>query len=197
MLDAKNHQGKFGEDYVRVLASAAGLLVLDQDLDVDGIDLSLRLPGRFRYVSSPLIEVQVKTWSTPRRTASGEHWQYDRLNEVQFGKLAGDNFAVPRYLFLIIVPKNARQYVQFTPEDMRLHHLGYFLSLRNESPPDRPDSHRRRPVRVPLGNVLTVQSLLHLVHPDLPDHPPGGGSGVDTDVPLDLHPGLSGSGAAG
>ena len=37
MLDARQHQGKFGEDYVRVLASAAGLLVLKDDLDVDGI----------------------------------------------------------------------------------------------------------------------------------------------------------------
>ncbi|MDX6281510.1 MAG: hypothetical protein QOH03_2581, partial [Kribbellaceae bacterium] len=27
MLDALVHQGKFGEDYVRVLASAAGLLI--------------------------------------------------------------------------------------------------------------------------------------------------------------------------
>ena len=32
MLDAKQHQGKFGEDYVRVLASAAGLIVLKDDL---------------------------------------------------------------------------------------------------------------------------------------------------------------------
>jgi len=36
MLDAKQHQGKFGEDYVRVLASAAGLIVLKDDLDTDG-----------------------------------------------------------------------------------------------------------------------------------------------------------------
>jgi hypothetical protein len=27
VLDVNNHQGKFGQDYVRVLASAAGLLV--------------------------------------------------------------------------------------------------------------------------------------------------------------------------
>ncbi|MQA98462.1 MAG: DUF4365 domain-containing protein, partial [Streptosporangiales bacterium] len=32
MLDSRNHQGKFGQDYVRVLASAAGLLVYTPDL---------------------------------------------------------------------------------------------------------------------------------------------------------------------
>ncbi|SQD99420.1 conserved hypothetical protein [Parafrankia sp. Ea1.12] len=36
MLDANQHQGKFGEDYVRVLASAAGLIVLKEDIDAAG-----------------------------------------------------------------------------------------------------------------------------------------------------------------
>jgi hypothetical protein len=166
MLDARNHQGKFGEDYVRVLASAAGLIVLTHDLDVDGIDLSLRRPGRFSGVSSPLIDVQVKSWSTPRRSPNGENWKYDGLNQVQFNKLAGDDFLVPRFLFLIVVPKDAREYVQFTPGDMRLRHLGYFLSLRQESRVDRPIGDRRHPVEVPLGNVLTVHSLLRLIEPD-------------------------------
>ena len=167
MLDRNNHQGKFGEDYVRVLASAAGLLVAKYDLDIDGIDLSLRRPGPLRGITSPLIEVQVKSWSATRRTPSGTHWQFNGLNEVQFSKLAGDNFAVPRYLFLIVVPSDARKYVEFTPETMRLSHLGYFLSLHDEQPLPHPDSNRRRPVRVPLGNVLTIHSLLGLIHPSL------------------------------
>lgn len=33
VLDAQNHQGKFGQDYIRALASAAGLLVYEYDLD--------------------------------------------------------------------------------------------------------------------------------------------------------------------
>lgn len=167
MLDANNHQGKFGEDYVRVLASAAGLIVGTYDLDHDGIDLSLRQTGRFRDITSPLIEVQVKSWSTPRRTPTGEHWRFTGLNEIQFNKLAGDDFTVPRYLFLIVVPANAREYVRFSPADMRLQHLGYFLSLRHESLIKQPSHSRRRPVDVPLGNVLTVQSLLNLIHSDL------------------------------
>ena len=46
MLDARNHQGKFGTDYVRVLASAAGLLWSVDDIDMDGVDLCVKLPGR-------------------------------------------------------------------------------------------------------------------------------------------------------
>lgn len=45
MLDARNHQGKFGADYVRVLASAAGLLWAEDDVDMDGVDLCVKQPG--------------------------------------------------------------------------------------------------------------------------------------------------------
>lgn len=44
VLDARNHQGKFGQDYIRVLASAAGLLVYTPDLDYNGVDLLIRWP---------------------------------------------------------------------------------------------------------------------------------------------------------
>jgi len=167
VLDIRNHQGKFGEDYVRVLASAAGLVVGGYDLDQDGIDLTLLLPGPFRDVTSPRVDVQVKSWSTPRRTASGEHWLFRGLNELQFNKLAGDNFTVPRYLFLVVVPADTRDYVFFSPDEMRLHHLGYFLSLEDQPLIDRPRGDRQTTVRVPVGNVLTVRSLLTLIHPDL------------------------------
>jgi hypothetical protein len=65
MLDANQHQGRFGEDYVRVLASAAGLIVLKDDLDTDEIDLGFRATGRCGRVYSPTIEAQIKTWSAP------------------------------------------------------------------------------------------------------------------------------------
>ncbi|MGA4991376.1 hypothetical protein ACWCOT_35780 [Nonomuraea bangladeshensis] len=47
MLDQRNHQGKFAEDYVRVLASAAGLLVYQDDLDLAG-EMPVGVPGGWR-----------------------------------------------------------------------------------------------------------------------------------------------------
>ncbi len=40
-----NHQGYFGESFVRVLASAAGLVAGKQDIDVTGVDFSFDFPG--------------------------------------------------------------------------------------------------------------------------------------------------------
>jgi Domain of unknown function (DUF4365) len=160
MLDAKQHQGKFGEDYVRVLASAAGLIVLEDDLDTDGIDLGFRATGRYGRVYSPTIEAQIKTWSAP--SGSSGHLTYRGLNEWQFNKLAGPDFSVPRFLFVICVPADSQRYAACMTDGVMLRHLGYFVSLRSEEPITDPDRHRKRPVKVPLANVLTAAALRRL-----------------------------------
>lgn len=163
VLDSRIHQGQFGEDYVRALASAAGLVVHVHKPDVDGIDLGLSIPGEVNGLRSPMIEVQVKSASKPRRRA-GE-WYFDGLNEVQFNKLAGGDYCVPRFLFLVCVPANADEYASFCADGMLLRQLGYYLSLEDEDRVPQPDTRRRRPVRVPMSNVLTVRSLQNLVAP--------------------------------
>ncbi len=160
MLDAKQHQGKFGEDYVRVLASAAGLIVLKDDLDVDGIDLGFRATGRYGRVYSPTIEAQIKTWSAP--SGSSGHLIYRGLNEWQFNKLAGPDFTVPRFLFVICVPADNQRYAAAMTDGVVLRHLGYFVSLRSEEPIPDPDRRRKRPVKVPTANVLTASAMRRL-----------------------------------
>jgi Domain of unknown function (DUF4365) len=165
VLDANNHQGKFGQDYIRVLASAAGLLVWTPDLDYDGIDLGIRWPGRVGRAASPAIDVQVKSWSNPRK--SGSDWRFDGLTEQQFNKLAGPAYTIPRYLFLVIVPKNADVYAEILADGMLLRYQGFYVSLRDEPLIQQPSRERRRVVHVPIGNVLTAGTLRALMHPDL------------------------------
>jgi hypothetical protein len=176
VLDANNYQGKFGQDYVRVLASAAGLTVWTPDLDYDGIDLGIRWPGRVGRAASPAIDVQVKSWSNPRK--SGSFWRFDGLNEKQFNNLVGQAYTTPRYLFLVVVPKKNFQYAEISPEGMLLRYQGYYVSFRDEALIQQPNGDRRRVVHVPVGNVLTTGTLRGLMHPDLAGHGvPRGGSG--------------------
>jgi len=155
VLDARLHQGTFGEDYVRVLASAAGLVVQTNYPDADGIDLGLKFPGHVGPVASPAIEVQIKSWSTPR--AVGGMWSYDRLTEAQFNKLAGDDYLVPRFLFVVLVPPNPDQYADFWTEGVLLRHLCYYHSLRDQPRLAKPRRDRHRLVRIPTANVLTIR----------------------------------------
>jgi hypothetical protein len=163
MLDVNNHRGKFGEDYVRVLASAAGLAVYKDDIDHDGVDLGIRLPRASRSWSKA-IEVQVKTTASP--IWSGPELVFDGLSQTQFNRLAGPDFTVPRYLFVITVPKSTQAYADLFTAGMLLRNIGYFVSLRDEQPFPAPEPTRHRRVRLPAANVLTAQTLLGLV--DLP-----------------------------
>lgn len=161
MLDPRNHQGKFGADYVRVLASAAGLTWSQDDVDLDGVDLCIKLPGRTPRGFSPRIDVQVKTVSRlePRQGVLN----FDGLDHVQFNKLAGGGFMVPRYLFVIHVPSCADRYADLSTSGLLLRHLGYYLSLSDKVPVESPSRHRHTRVKVPLSNILTVSSLRSLV----------------------------------
>ncbi len=163
MLDARNLQGKFGEDYVRVLASAAGLIIYTPDKDRDGVDFLLRWPGRAGAAAFPAIDVQVKSWSSPQK--SGGTWRFGGLTEVQFNKLAGHDYLVPRYLFLVVVPDDPDQYSQISADGMLLRYQGYYLSLREEALVSEASPARRRTVYVPIGNILTVRSLRTLMLP--------------------------------
>jgi hypothetical protein len=165
VLDANNHQGKFGQDYIRVLASAAGLIVWTPDLDRDGVDIGIRWPGQAGAAAFPAIDAQVKSWSNPRQV--GGALRFGGLDEVQFNQLAGQGFTVPRYLFLVVVPTDAGDYSEVYTDGMLLRYQGFYLSLRDETPIPEPSRNRHRTVEVPIGNVLTVRSLRTLLHPDL------------------------------
>ena len=100
-----NHQGYFGESFVRVLASAAGLVAGKQDIDVTGVDFSFDFPGSRGTTRYPKIEAQVKSWSSP--AGSADMWHYG-MTVDHFNDLAGPGYHVPRYLFLIVVPGRPR-----------------------------------------------------------------------------------------
>jgi len=161
VLDARNHQGKFGADYIRVLASAAGLVWAEDDVDLDGVDLCIKLPGRTPRGFSPRIDTQVKTVSVLK--VQKGLLSFDGLDHAQFNKLAGTDFTVPRYLFIVHVPRTAAQYADLSTSGLLLRHIGYYVSLSDRHPFPSPDRSRHIRVKIPVSNVLTVASLRALV----------------------------------
>ncbi|WP_018216032.1 DUF4365 domain-containing protein [Salinispora vitiensis] len=159
--DKHNHQGYFGESFVRVLASAAGLIAGQQDVDHTGVDFSIDFPGTRGTVRFPKIEAQVKSWSCP--TGTDLDWLYP-MNVRHYNNLAGEGFAVSRYLFLIIIPPDAGQYAQADETSLRLSHCGYWASLR-ERPLIDQAAQRKVTVSVPKRNLLTVDGLRALLEP--------------------------------
>lgn len=159
-LTAQQRQGLHGEGFVFALASAAGLIAAKPVLDVDGIDWEIGYPGPYGTTRSPKIDVQVKTWSDPRR--EGDVWRY-RMPVTQFNTLAGPGFTVPRYLVLVTVPPTPEEYVACQTAVMRLRRAAYWTSLAGYDPEPVTRPFTKIRVDVPTCNLLTAESLVQLV----------------------------------
>jgi len=154
-------QGKYGEDLVRALSSAAGLTTSNRDIDVDGVDLNIGFPGRLSGFGFPCIEVQIKSWKSP--VVRGDRLVYP-LRAHNFNLLVGRvglDFPVPRLLMLVIVPKAQAQYVRACTEHYDFSHGVYWASLMDLDPV--PDSQSTKTVEVPLVNLVTSDSLVALL----------------------------------
>jgi Domain of unknown function (DUF4365) len=156
-----NHQGYFGECFVRVLASAAGLIAGKQDVDVTGVDFTIDYPGKRGTTRYPKIEAQVKSWSNAAGTPDA--WHYP-MEVNQYNELAGPGFQVPRYLFLILVPADRTMYAEADVNMLRLRHSGYWVSLADRAPIN-PAKQQNVTVYVPRSNLLTVATLRALMSP--------------------------------
>jgi Domain of unknown function (DUF4365) len=157
-----NHQGRYGEAYFHVLATAAGVVANKVEYDIEGVDFIVSLPLAVRGVRFPKIEVQVKSASAPKRSADGTMWKYEGLDEPRFNNLAGTGFSMPRFLVLVTVPKEPSAYTQATADALTLSHAAYWVSLEDRPEIPDPNASRRVRVEIPTANLLTVESLLAL-----------------------------------
>ncbi|MFD5089472.1 DUF4365 domain-containing protein [Amycolatopsis thailandensis] len=165
VLDPKSHQGAFGEAFVRTLGVAAGLTVAKSEPDVTGDDFTFGYPGSLGGVFFPKMDVQVKSWSRPAEKR-GE-WSY-RMTVDHFNNLAGRNYSLPRFLVLVVVPPDARDYVHAEQQGLLLRHAAYWVSLREEERVDTSTA-ATVAVSVPKANLLTVDVLLKLLGGPLSD----------------------------
>lgn len=159
------YRGAFAESYVRTLALAAGLNVLRAEIDDDGVDAMIRYSGRVGAVASPGIDVQIKSWSNP--SGSDSDWYYDGLNQHQYNHLVDDNYQMPRYLVLLIVPNDQHRLAELLGDGLLLRHHAYYTSLAGQPRVINPSSGSSRRVHVPKGNLLSPSALQNLLHPDL------------------------------
>lgn len=167
VLQRSHHTGLFGEAFIRVLAAAAGLTVAKAEPDVTGDDFTLGYPGQLAGVRNPKVDVQVKSRS--RRTVDWKHGHWAlRLEVAHYNQLAGCDYALPRFLFLVVVPDELPDYVQAGERSTLLRHCAYWICLHDR---DRVDPERQKTVSVavPAANRLSVNSLVQLLERRMPE----------------------------
>lgn len=151
------HKGAFGEQFVATLATAANLEpVKSAHRDRFGVDWTLSRPGRVEGVRYPSIDIQVKCWAAPER--SGDEWRYP-LRLHNYNKLAGRDYATPRFLFLVIVPHSAKHWAEVTHDYCQLRHAAYWQCFHDDEPMEDKPADSTTTVSVPHANLLNVDSL--------------------------------------
>ncbi|MEU6771722.1 DUF4365 domain-containing protein [Streptomyces sp. NPDC046759] len=152
------HRGAFGEEFIRMLATAANLDVTRKERDRVGVDWQLGYAGRRGTRRFPAIEAQVKCTSSP--DVHGDHIRYP-LKVKNYNLLAGPGFEMPRFLFLVLAPADPFTWSHATEDHLLLSHAAYWMCLHDQEPlpMDNRSSTATRTVYVPRANLLTVDSL--------------------------------------
>lgn len=160
-LNEQVRQGHFGEGFIWALSCAAGLNPGKRVLDVDGVDIQIGRPGRHGKMKAPTIEAQIKSWSTAKVKNGFYPYSLPVSNFNNLVGVVGEDLAVPRYLFLVVVPPDFEQYCHATAGGMTLCYAAYWHDLMHEDEVD-PDTQESKTVYVPQANLLTATSLREL-----------------------------------
>lgn len=151
-------KGQFGEELVDVVAAAAGLTTSRMNLDVNGVDRLIEMPGGFTLERPARIQVQVKT--TRRATVHSDGaWHYPMRAE-HFNQLVGEQYE-PRYLLLVPVPREPGDWIKLwsAADELRIACTAVYWA--NLMPLPRVGG-RQTTVHVPVSNVLTPQTIVRL-----------------------------------
>ncbi|MER5517606.1 DUF4365 domain-containing protein [Streptomyces sp. NPDC002763] len=160
-----SHRGAFGEEFIRMLATAANLDVTRKERDRVGVDWQLGYAGRRGTRRFPAIEAQVKCTSSP--DIHDDHIRY-ALKLKNYNQLAGPDYEMPRFLFLVLAPTDAFAWSYATEDHLLLRNAAYWLCLHDQQtlPLDNRSSTGTRTIHIPRANLLTVDSLHDLFAED-------------------------------
>jgi hypothetical protein len=160
-LNPEVRQGRYGEAFVKTIATAAGLTAQKLEEDDYLIDLMVGHPGGRGGLISPMIGVQVK--STRKARVSGGTVTYG-LKSKYYNELAKPavEWSLPTFLVVVLVPDEPDKWADVTDERLLLRRAGYWKCLHGE--PLRRDLHPDSDVKVsvPRANLLSESAFLQM-----------------------------------
>lgn len=144
----------FGDAFLVAIAGAAGCAVSPRRPDDDSIDwtLSCRLSRR------PKLDVQMKTTITDEGGGDTIHYALKRKN---YDDLILTDLTHPRILVVVTLPRNIKEWLTLSPDQLVLRRCGYWLSLCGREPSNNDISVT---VHLPRVNLLTVEKLQEMMN---------------------------------
>ena len=109
--------------YAQAVAARAGYLTSVYDFDRDGVDLRIQAGGDMR----PALELQLKATINLGRPRDG-HFRF-RLNRRNYDLLR-DQTQTPRLLVVLDLPRDQREWMTVTVDELVLRRCAYWLNLK-------------------------------------------------------------------
>ena len=157
-MDPQKQKEEFNFAYMCALAAHAGLNKVTAAVDDDSIDVSFKSRGFVqRKVRSPQIEFQLKC--TSQNLVVGDVIKFP-LSRKNYDDLRGTDFAVPRYLAVLVVPPDVAEWVLHNEEHIALFNNCYWMSLRDAESTENDVSVT---INVPLAQRLTSDTLRQMI----------------------------------
>ena len=156
-MDINQRKELLSRAYVSAIAAQVGFRSAIPDVDDDSIDLLLRGRGFSSSVRNPQLDVQLKC--TSKNSGCSEFLSF-QLPLKNYDDLRGEDVLCPRYLFILVVPNDAAEWLSHDVDHMKLSHCCYWTSLRGFEASTNETSVT---IRVPRKNVLTASSLHSLM----------------------------------
>lgn len=151
-MDAGKQKEQFNIAYVNAIAAQVGVNPSKPEVDDDSIDIQLTGKGFQGKIRNPQIQLQLKCSS--QELLSGDVVKF-RLSRKNYNDLRGDDLVCPRYLVVLLVPKNEHDWIGHLYDGIHLRHLCYWVSIR-----DLPETQSESvTIDIPITQRLTATQL--------------------------------------
>ncbi|WP_353143508.1 DUF4365 domain-containing protein [Acinetobacter pragensis] len=156
-MDTNQKKEQFSKAYVSAISAQSGLRADPISVDDDSIDLIIRgrnFSGQFR---NPQIDIQLKCTASD---IGDENNLKFTLPIKNYNDLRGNNIINPRYLFVLIVPNDCKDWLIHFDDFSTIKHCCYYYSLLNH-----PTTQNKKNITltIPRKQKLTSVSMLELL----------------------------------
>jgi len=152
-LTGPDREEALSRAYIQAIAAGAGYVVATMDFDRDGVDVEIKAGGAMR----PSVALQLKATVNLGDAVDGvfrfplRRRNYDLLREQT---------QVPRLLVVLDLPKDEKDWLRVTPEELVLRRCAFWASLANLPETENKESVT---ISIPGANLLDVASLRTLM----------------------------------
>jgi len=121
---------EFSRAYVCALAAPLGFNRVNFGVDDDSADIGFKAKYGVNFiVRNPQIDFQLKCTEI---TFKDDGYLHFPLKIKNYDDLRGTNQAHPKYLVVLCVPEDEKDWVEVKPEELILRYSAYWFSLKNE-----------------------------------------------------------------